>query len=268
MKKRKKLGVALGSGGTKGLYHIGVLKALVENKIPIDYLAGSSIGAWVGGHYALHKDVGMLEEFTNDRKLEQLMSVFEFSFAGGLIEGKKLERLLDEWLKGARFSDLKIPFRAVATDIMAGLPVVFKTGKLAPALRASMAIPVAFAPVGYKGKIFIDGGISNPVPDDVVKKMGADVILAVDLNGVPRGKDIRKTKHETMTDILQTSINILSHHLGVATTKDADFILRPYLEKYSSLTDYFFSDKGHGAIELGERETMKIIPALRKKLKG
>ena len=267
MKKRKKLGLALGSGGPKGLYHIGVLKVLAQNKIPIDYIAGSSIGAWVGSHYALHKNIKQLEELTSGRKIEKLMSMLEFSFSGGLIKGNKLERLLNEWLEKASFKDLAIPFRAVATDLMAGVPVVFQTGRLAPAVRASMAIPGAFIPVTYKNKIFIDGGISNPVPDDIVKKMGADIVLAVDLNGIPRGKDISKTKHQAVSDILQTAINILSHHLAVATTKDADVVLRPYLEQYASWTDYFLTDKGQEAIALGERETKKIIPELRRKLK-
>jgi NTE family protein len=266
MNKRKKLGVALGSGGPKGLYHIGVLKALVENGIPIDYLAGSSVGAWVGGHYALFEDVEKLEEFTNGRKIEKLISMFEFSLTGGLIKGEKLERLLDEWLEGGRFNDLQIPFQAVATDLMAGVSVVFRNGKLAPALRASMAIPGAFAPVAYQKKVFIDGGMSNPVPDDIVKKMGADVILAVDLNGIPEGKDIKKVNPQGITDILQAAVNILSHHLAAATTKDADVVLRPYLEKYANWTDYFFTDKGREAIVLGEKQTKKIIPALRKKL--
>jgi NTE family protein len=194
------------------------------------------------------------------------MSVLEFSFSGGLIKGNKLEQLLDEWLEGARFEDLTIPFRAVATDLMAGVPIVFQTGRLAPAVRASMAIPGAFTPVAYRNKVFIDGGISNPVPDDIVKKMGADIVLAVDLNGIPRGKDIQKIKPKAISDILQTAVNILSHHLAVATTKDADIVLRPYLEMYASWTDYFFTDKGREAIALGERETKKIIPALRKKI--
>jgi NTE family protein len=116
--------------------------------------------------------------------------------------------------------------------------------------------------------MFIDGGISNPVPDDVVKKMGADIVLAVDLNGIPRGKDIKKVQPQGLGDILQTAVNILSHHLAVATTRDADIVLRPYLEKYASMSDYFFTDKGREAIALGEWETKKIIPALRKKLEG
>ena len=263
MKKRKKLGVALGSGGPKGLYHIGVLKTLAENGIPIDYLAGSSVGAWVGGHYALNKNIEQLEELTNGRKIEKLMSMLEFSLSGGFIKGNKLERLLNEWLGNARFEDVKIPFRAVATDLMAGVPVIFRTGALAPALRASMAIPGAFAPVVHQNKILIDGGISNPVPDDIVRKMGADVILAVDLNGIPRGKDIRKEKPQAITAILETAINVLYHHLAAATTKDADIILRPYLEKYAGWSDYFFTDKGPEAIALGEKETRRIVPKLK-----
>jgi NTE family protein len=268
MKKRKKLGVALGSGGPRGLYHIGVLKALAENDIPIDYLAGSSVGAWVGGHYALNKNIEQLEELTNGRKIEKFMSMLEFSFSGGVIKGNKLERLLNDWLEGARFEDMKIPFRAVATDLMAGVPVVFRTGSLAPALRASMAIPGAFAPVAHQNKILIDGGISNPVPDDIVRRMGADVVLAVDLNGIPRGKDIKKQKPTAIADILETAINVLYHHLAAATTKDADIILRPYLERYAGWSDYFFTNKGREAIELGERETKKIIPKLKRRLEG
>jgi NTE family protein len=266
MKKRKKLGVALGSGGARGLYHIGVLKALVKNDIPIDYLAGSSVGAWIGGHYALNKDIEKLEEFTVGKKMEKLMGMFEISFSGGFIKGEKLQRLLGEWLEDAQFSDLKIPFRAIATDLIAGNPVVFKTGNLASALRASMAIPGVFAPVSYQKKLFIDGGISNPVPDDVLRQMGADVVLAVDLNGIPHGRDTGTVRSQTISDTLKSAVNILCYHLAVATTQDADIVLHPYLEKYAGWTDYLFTNKGREAITLGERETRKIVPELRKKL--
>ena len=138
---------------------------------------------------------------------------------------------MEEWLGGAKFSDLKIPFRAVATDLMAGTSVVFRSGKLAPALRATSAIPGAFAPVTYQKRTFMDGGVSNPVPDDIVRAMGADIVLAVDLNGVPWGKGIKKVPPRAIGDILEMAVNILSHHLAVATTKDADIVLRPYLEK-------------------------------------
>lgn len=267
MKKRKKLGVALGVGGPRGLYHIGVLKTLVKNKIPVDYLAGSSIGAWIGGHYALHKDVDQLEELTNFRKMEELMSMLEFSFSGGFIKGDKLQRLLDEWLGRARFEDVKIPFQATATDLISGETIVFKTGNLASAVRASMAIPGVFAPVKSRSKVLIDGGISNPVPDDLVRAMGADVVLAVDLmHEISTTPSLTQKGELTITETLQSAVDILCRHLAVATTRDADMVLRPNLGKYASFKDYFFTDKSHKAIALGERETKKIIPALRKKL--
>jgi len=268
MKKRKKLGLALGSGGPRGLYHIGVLRTLAKHNIPIDYIAGSSVGAWVGAFYALHQDIAQLEELISGNKTAKFMSMFEFSLSGGLIKGEKLERLLNEWLKGAKFSDTKIPYRAVATDLKAGIPFVFETGKLAPALRASMAIPGAFKPVAYKNKILIDGGVSNPVPDDIVRQMGADIVLAIDLNGVPQGEDMKNVKIKTISETLKTAINILCYHLAIATTRDADIVLRPYLEKYASWTDYFLTNNGYEAIVLGEQDTEQIIPALRRKLKG
>lgn len=106
------------------------------------------------------------------------------------------------------------------------------------------------------------------MPDDVVRKMGADIVLAVDLNGIPRGKDIKKAQPQAIGDTLESAINILCHHLAVATTRDADVVLHPYLEKYAGWRDYFFTDRGREAIALGERETKKIIPVLRRKLEG
>jgi NTE family protein len=267
MKKRKKLGVALGGGGVRGLYHVGVLWSLQKNNIPIDYLAGSSIGAWVGGFYALQKDLKQLEELTSGHKIEKLVGLFEFSLSGGLIKGDKLQKLLDEWLGHAQFKDMNIPFRAVATNLADGKEVVFKKGDLATALRASMAIPGAFAPVTYRKQMFIDGGLSNPVPDDVVKRMGADVILAVDLLAETTPLP-SKNKQPSIMDTMSVAIDIVCRHLAVATTKDADIILRPKLGKYASYTDYFLTDKGMEAIALGEQETNKIIPELKRKLEG
>jgi NTE family protein len=267
MKKRKKLGVALGSGGPKGLYHIGVLKTLIKNRIPIDYIAGSSIGSWIGAYYALYRNVDRLEELTNGRKFEKLVSMLEFSLNGGLIKGDKFELLIKDWLKDARFVDLKIPFRAVTTDLITGEPVIFRSGKLAPILRASMAVPGAFAPVVHQNRILTDGGISNPVPCDIVRSMGADVILAVDLNGISEKRHRHKVKYDkNIGDILGMAINILYYHLAIELTKDADFVLRPELQKYASWKDYFFENEGGKIIAIGERDTRKLIPTLRKKL--
>ncbi len=268
MKKRKKLGVALGSGGPRGLYHVGVLKSLHKHNIPIDYLAGSSIGSWAGGFYALHRDPAMLEDLTGGHKIEKLMGMFEFSLGGGgVIKGDKLQKLLDEWLGHASFKDLRIPFQANATDFITGKSFVFKTGNLALALRASMAVSGVFSPIAYRGKVLIDGGISNPVPDDLVRAMGADVVLAVDLmTEIATPPSALKKDPPSIREVLGSTIDILCGHLCVATTRDADIIMRPHLGKYASWADYFLSNRSQEAIALGEKETDKIIPELKRKL--
>ena len=152
-------------------------------------IAGSSIGAWVGGHYALYKDIDKLEEFTSERRMEKVFSFMELSFGRGIVKGTKLRKLLNEWLKRASFKDLQIRFRAVATDLYTGKQVIFKDGNLAFALRASMSLPAVLEPVPYGKYLLSDGGLSNPVPDDVVRTMGADVVLSVNLNelNTPKG---------------------------------------------------------------------------------
>ena len=124
MTTRKKIGLALGSGGVRGLVHVGVLKVLIENNIPIDYIAGTSIGAWVGAHYALFQDIKKLEEFTVGKRQEKLLSFIDTSFSGGLVKGKKLEKLLNVWLNNSDFKDLKIPLSIVSTDLIKAEPYI------------------------------------------------------------------------------------------------------------------------------------------------
>lgn len=263
MQKRKTLGLALGSGGQYGLYHVGVLKTLVKHGIPIDYIAGSSIGAWVGGHYALYKDIDKLEEFTSERRMEKVFSFFELSFGRGIVKGTKLRKLLNEWLKRASFKDLQIRFRAVATDLYTGKQVIFKDGNLAFALRASMSLPAVLEPVPYGKYLLSDGGLSNPVPDDVVRAMGADVVLSVNLNelNTPKGPK----QKQGISDIMQQSIDILLYHLTKHSLQDSDIILEPRLATFSWL-DYFTREDGGRLVERGMRDAARIIPKLKKKL--
>lgn len=263
MAKRKKLGLALGSAGQYGLYHIGVLKTLVAHDIPIDMIAGVSSGAWVGGHYALYKDIEKLKEFTNGRRMEKLSSFMEFSFSKGIIKGTKLKRLLDAWLGHATFRDLQIPFHAVATDLHTGKQIVFKEGNLAFALRASMSLPAVFEPIPHKKYLLTDGGISNPVPDDIVRKMGADIVLSVNLDNLTIERTV--TQKQNMRDVMQRSMDILLYNLTEHSLRDSDIVLAPRLEQFSWF-DYFTSEKGDQLIARGARDAARIIPELKKKL--
>ncbi|MFA5937076.1 MAG: patatin-like phospholipase family protein [Candidatus Paceibacterota bacterium] len=267
-KQRKKVGLALGSGSIRGLAHIGVIKKLLENNIPIDYIAGSSIGAWIGAHYALFQDLEKLEEYTIGKKKEMFFSFLEPTFNGGLIRGDKVEKLLSDWLNDADFSDTKIPIQVVATDLVSGNAVVFKEGKLATAMRASISIPSFFMPVKFGDKLLVDGGVSNPVPDDVVRKMGADIVISVNLDNYIKNEEFLKGKNQNFINITQRSLNIMRHHLSHYSTSSSDFVIEPYTPVIGikSLKDYFKKSITSDLIKNGEIETEKIIKELKEML--
>lgn len=212
---RPKIGLALSGGGARGMAHIGVLKALEELKIPVDYIAGTSIGAFIGALYSAGYSVKEIEDvFSNTdwddvifndkasrtelpirRKIDHGRYLFDFEMGyragtfvlpSGLIHGQKFSLLLDSlFLRTAQienFSKLPIPFQAIATDTESGKMVILDRGNLADAVRASSAYPGLFSPVEVDGKLLLDGGAVNNLPVDIVKKMGADIVIAVDIS--------------------------------------------------------------------------------------
>ncbi|BCO29931.1 phosphoesterase [Thiohalobacter sp. COW1] len=177
-----KVGLALGSGSARGLAHIGVLRAIEEAGIEVDCIAGTSIGAVIGAIYSAGKLEGLTERFLQfdwKRIISLLDPVFPRS---GLIDGQKIDDFVRAHVQAQRIEDLPIPFRAVATCIMSGEEVVVGAGDLIEAVRASISVPGIFTPVRSNGRILVDGGLVNPVPVSVARAMGADLIIAVDLN--------------------------------------------------------------------------------------
>ncbi len=257
----KKVGLALGSGAVRGLVHVGVVKTLIKHKIPIDFISGASIGAWVGAHYSLYKDIEKLEELTVGKKWEKLKAFSELSLSGGLVGGKKLERLLRSWLGDADFTQCQIPLRIVATDLVKGESVIFKSGSVTKAIQASMGVPGVFKPIAFKNKILVDGGVSNPVPDDLVKGLGAEIVIAVNLDNFQEKK---QKKYTRFSDVGLRTAEIMRHYLAKYSLQDADFIIQPNLSKYASWADYFTKDLGQEIVQIGERETEKIIPQIKK----
>ena len=265
-KQRKTIGLALGSGAVRGMVHVGVIKTLEKYNIPIDFIAGTSIGAWVGAHYALFKDVTRLEADTVGHTKEKLSALFEPSLNGGIVKGDKVTKLLSLWLKNKEFKDLQIPFQTVATNLTTSEIIVFKKGKLADALRASMSIPSLFKPVIIDDQILIDGGISDPVPVDILKQMGADIIIAVNLDNC-KNKQIEK-KINSFSKISFRSLDILRHYLAKYSCNQANVIISPkFTNKQSSWREYFMHNTGQKIMQIGERETEKIIPELKKIIK-
>ncbi|MDD2681057.1 MAG: patatin-like phospholipase family protein [Patescibacteria group bacterium] len=265
MTNRKTIGLALGSGGVRGLTHVGVIKVLEENNIKIDYIAGSSIGAWVGAHYALYQDIEALTEFTVGKRKEKIISFLDTSFSGGLIKGKKLEKMLNIWLNNANFDDLKIPLSIVATDLIKAEPIILNSGSLAFAARASMAIPGYFKPIIWDDKILVDGGLTNPVPDDVVKVMGADIVIAVNLNNFQIPTQFKK-KEPSVSEVAFRTNEIVQCYLAKYSLKQADIIIQPPLGEHSSWTKYFVNGKGEEMVKIGEDAMRASLPELLKKI--
>jgi NTE family protein len=177
---RKKIGLALSGGAARGFAHLGVLKVLREHGIPIDFIAGTSAGSIAGG--ALASGLSIEEIVEMGRKIGWL-SMTGFSFSPmGLLSNAALGAFVKRYFPVRKFEDLPIPFAAVACDLETGEEVVLKnSGDLSTAIRASCAIPGVFVPVKYDGRRLIDGGVVSPVPTKAVRKLGAEIVIAVDV---------------------------------------------------------------------------------------
>ncbi|HNP75425.1 MAG TPA: patatin-like phospholipase family protein [bacterium] len=254
--KRPKIGLALGSGGSRGLAHIGVIKALEENNIPIDFVAGSSIGTMVGGFYAAGLSIKEIEKIALSTTWRRVFSVlFDPHLKQGLIGGEKLKTFIEDYINGKKFEDCKIPFVAVATDLKTGEVVVLNKGEMAQAIRASVSIPLVFKPVKINGRILADGGLSAPVPVEIARNMGADIVIAVNLD-----KHYCDEERETgWYDIANDSLNILRHHLALSNVANADIVIEINVGK-----NYWYQfTNGQNKILTGEKATKEVLPKLK-----
>lgn len=183
MSTRKTVGLVLGSGSSRGWAHIGAIEALKEDGIPIDVIAGCSVGSYVGAIYASGA-LASLKDFVLRMNGKKVFSYFDVVFPrSGLLDGtKRVRELFSMHTDVKRFSDLTIPLMMVATDLERGDKVVLKSGSLLEALRATMSMPGLFAPARVKDRWLVDGGLVDPVPVGVARAMGADVVIAVELN--------------------------------------------------------------------------------------
>lgn len=258
--KRKKIGLALGSGGARGLAHIGVIKVLEENKIPIFCIAGSSIGALVGGLYAATGDIGKVEKLANGSNWRQILDLlWDPTIKGGLISGKKIETFIRKQIGGMKFSDMKIKFSAAATNFRTGEPVILETGDVVSAVKSSLSVPIIFNPTEVGGKILVDGGLSEPVPVGAAKEMGADLVIAVNLDNY-HFSDKKKIGFFEAAD---NSLRILRQHLAEEKVKEADILIEPKVSAPSLVGWRQFVKSGEIIAE-GERAAREIMPKIKK----
>lgn len=258
---RKKLGLALGSGGAKGYAHLGVLKVFEEHNIKVDYLSGSSFGAIVSSLYSLYEDVQKVETILTD--FNKLRSLFDISFKGGILKGRKVVQFFDEIFQGKNFEDLKIPVCVIATDYETGKEIRIRKGNIAQAVRASIAVPYIFELVSFKEKELADGGLSSPVPVRALKQMGADIIVAVRVQN-----KLSSIKKKNIYSMAEKSFSIVEYNLSEYEIKEADILLDPILEGYGFLGIHkVIQGKINEVIKEGERVANKEIKNINNLLK-
>ncbi len=263
-KKRLKIGVALEGGGALGLAHIGVLQWFEDHHIPIDYIAGTSMGGLVGGLYATGKSPAELKALVDkqdwDAIIEGQTSYQDLSFRhkedqralptrvefglrkgfslpSGLNSGQGVSLLIDRetlaYSHNGSFDDLPIPFRCVATNLVTGKTVVFDHGSIAQAMRSTMSIPGVFAPVTDGNNVYVDGGLLGNLPTDVVRKMGADVVIAVHLEIAPANA----SKLQSLFSVLGRSVEVVIHQNELQGLAAADLVVNVDLKAFDSI-DY------------------------------
>ena len=180
--KPGKIGLALGGGAARGWAHLGVLRALEERGVRVDCVAGTSIGALVGASFALGK-IDILEEFVAEIDWKRILSFLDVTFPrSGLIEGNELLTFFQSYVQEREIESLPLPYCAVAASLNTGREVVLDRGSLTEAVRASISVPGIFTPLRRGEEFLVDGGLVNPVPVSAVRGLGADYVIAVDLN--------------------------------------------------------------------------------------
>jgi NTE family protein len=256
-KKEPKIALVLGGGSAKGFAHVGVIRVLEQEKIPVHMIVGTSVGSLIGGIYAANPDSFQLEwiAFKIDKN-----DILDFSLVYsklGPVQGARLESFVDQTVKVKKIEETKIPFYPVATDLNTGETIILEKGSLGKAIRASSAIPGIFVPVTFGNRMLVDGGVTNNIACDIARNKGADVVIAVNLQ-----KDIKDYDITSVVDIIGQSVNIMMHQAGKSKLQYADVVVEPDT-KGASMFD--FSQKKN-LIEEGIKATRKAMPKIREAL--
>ena len=265
LKKNKKLGLALGSGAFRGFAHLGVIRVLEKNNIPIDFLSGCSVGAWVAAHYSIFRDIDRLEEELLGDLKKGILAFLDPSLVGGFVGGQKLHKRLEESLGRRNFSDLYIPLKIVATDLVSGGSFVFKEGSVSRAVRASISVPLFFKPLEHEGHLLVDGALSNPVPVEAVNDLGAGLSVAVNLY---HQNEFVKRKF-TISKVALRSSRIFMHNLAKADVAAASIVITPdcsSIVRQEGWRKYFTLKVAKDLISIGEEAAAKAVPSIKKLL--
>lgn len=261
--KKIEVALVLGGGGARGIAHVGVIESLVKNNIPIDLIVGTSAGSLIG---ALYADQGNIDSMKNSALKFKRSDILEISMSdviGNAMNirsgnnGQAAEKFLKQSIKAQDFNELKIPLVAVATDINNGKSVGLRSGKIAPAIRASCAIPGLFSPIELYGMLLVDGSVTSPLAVDIAKKYNPVIIIAVDVS-----EPLANSKVRNVIELVQRSANLTYYALSEEKGKHADFLIKPNLSGIGMFDDHH-NDKIYQA---GLNEANKYIEQIKAKL--
>ncbi|HEX9896538.1 MAG TPA: patatin-like phospholipase family protein [Dehalococcoidales bacterium] len=266
---RKKVGLALGGGAARGLAHIGVLEVLERESIPIDMIAGTSMGAIIGAFYAHTRDINLIKDLAVEVGKHRIRFFTDLTIPRtGILRWKWVEDKLKRVIGGVRFEDLKIPFSCVAVDIDNGEELILNEGLVWDAARASATVPVALSINPWKNRYLVDGGVSNPVPVSVLKQMGADFIIAVNvLHDTANVADHEPSKKEKAREhniftIMAKTMYIVSYRVIGTSLGGADVVIEPDMIGIN-FTDF---QRAKECIKRGALVTQKAIPEIKRRL--
>jgi NTE family protein len=294
-RRKPRVGLALGGGAARGWAHVGVLRALEEAGLHIDLLCGTSIGALVGAAYA----AGELERFERwvlDMGVAEVVGFLDFTLSGGLVKGERLVEFLRRSFTDRPIEELSRPFAAVATVLATGAEAWLRDGSTVDAVRASIALPALLTPVVRDGELLVDGGLVNPVPVSLARAMGAEIVIAVDLNSDLLGRHLRRTQPKaddaeealpellrrlqsslegllpargpqppaaSLLEVIASAVNIMQ--VRITRSRMAgdppEVLIAPRLA-HLSLLDFH---RGREAIEEGKRAVAGVLPELRER---
>jgi NTE family protein len=250
--KPARIALVLGAGASRGFAHIGVLKVLEFNKIPVHMIVGTSAGSFVGSLYAYGFDAFQLQKMAISIERGDIVDLAIPD--NGFIKGEKLEEYVNTTVRNTPIEKFRIPFYAVAASLPDGQEVVFGKGNSGAAVRASCSIPGVFRPAKIADKMYVDGGVVSPVAVDAARRYGADLVIAVDISADPD----KRQPEGTISTLLQ-AINIMYSKLSAIQTVRADIVIRPKVG-YIGSAEF---EKRHEAIMEGEKAALEAMPKIK-----
>lgn len=262
-KNKKKIGLALGSGGFRGFAHIGVLKVLKENNIKIDYISGTSIGSLVGAYFSLYGEIESLLDKVGSLGKRNIFQFIDKSSFGGLLSQNKIAKHLDPIFSNHSFKDTKIPLQILATNLKNGKLKVFNRGKIKLAVQASCAVPLIFNPIKFNKEVLVDGALCEPLPIKILHQMGADIVIASNLYHQKEFTD----KRFNLAHTALRSVRILLYNYTQEKAKEADIHINPNISRQviqAGLSTIFSKKLALEAIKIGEQATKKELMKIKK----